>query len=154
MIAKLNVGFAKIGKKSSAAKNSDLMSLVDSLSFRRSITSDWPKKVVVREFVIGINNKEPFESFQANFWWKFGRDQYDLPTRVVSFNMEIVPCTLFNLTRMVANPDKWVHLSPKKGDKRDIPSKFLLKDSDKGTNFPAKVMFSGCDWVHLIKRDS
>ena len=116
----------------------------------RSITTSWANEVRVKEFIIGLDTEEMFDIFRANFWRWYGNDQNNLPTGVVSFDNESVPCRLYDIARIASNPDKWVLLDGNKGDTSDITSENMLEKSDKGANFTAKFMFGGSDWVHLI----
>ena len=120
----------------------------------RSITTSWANEVKVKEFIIGLDNNEKFDTFWADFWRWYGKGQNDLPTGVVSFDTESVPCKLYDFARIASNPGKWMLLDGNKGDTSDILSENMQDKSDRGANFTAKLMFGGSDWVHLISFNS
>ena len=74
----------------------------------------------MKEFVIGLDTEKMFESLRAAFWRRYGRDQDDLPTGVVSFGTESVPCNISDLARIASNPVQWVSLESEKGDTNGV----------------------------------
>ena len=116
----------------------------------RSFITTWTKEVRAKEFVVALDNKEKFKTFRADFWRRYGEDQNDLHTGVVSFDTKSVPCKLYNLARIASNPGKWMLLDGNKGDTSDISSENMPDKSGKGVNFTTKLMFGSSDWVHLI----
>ena len=120
----------------------------------RSITSEWATKVSVKEFVIGSGSEDQFGSFKANFWRRYQRDQEEFQTGVISLDNESVPCTTYDVVRIAENPDAWIPLTTMKDDDRAIPVRNKPAKGDQGYQFPAKIMFGGSDWVHMISFNS
>ena len=122
----------------------------------RSITSEWASKVTVKEFVVGYDSEEKFGSFKADFWRRYQRDQDEFPNGVISFDTESVPCTTWDVVRLVENPEEWVPLTTLKEKEglQVIPVINKPSGMDTGYQFPAKIMFGGSDWVHMISFNS
>ena len=126
----------------------------------RSITPEWASKVIVKEFVVGYDSEEKFGSFKADFWRRYQRDQDEFPTGVISFDTESVPCTTHDVVRVAENPETWVPLTTLKEKEglHVIPVSNKPSEKETGYQFPAKIMFGGSDWVHMIsfnaKKDS
>ena len=123
-------------------------------SNNRSITSEWANRVSVKEFIIGSDSEEKFTSFKANFWRRYQRDQDEYQTGVISLDNESVPCTTCDVVRIAENPNVWVPLTSSRNDDQAIPVKKMPVKGDLGYQFPAKIMFGGSDWVHMISFNS
>ena len=124
-------------------------SLVDSWRKTRAITRSWGRKCRVTEFVIGRDSEQDFKEFSASFHANFAADELEYPTHVVSFDVEEVKCTMYDEERM-SHGERTFTMSTEahKGD--PLPMEWGVDYNDHTKQFPAKIMFGGVDWVHII----
>jgi hypothetical protein len=107
----------------------------------RSITADWASKVHVKEFIVGHSTEEEFHSFRADFFRRHCRDQNELPTGVLSLDVEDVKAQVHDLYRMRTRVGEWLTLNG--SDNEPIYSDD--DDSERGFGFPGKIMYGGSD---------
>ena len=119
----------------------------------RGFTANYPSKVDVREIVAGVTPEEEIVKFAEWIESKIQDDNRQMPTNVISLDVEEIPITNFDYIRM-GMPQyigKEIHLTRKLGEYTEEEKELFEDRQDFNMNLPVKVMFgNGHSWAALI----
>ena len=129
----------------------------------RGVSYEYVQSLDVREFVVGVNTERDMVDFRK---WIFRNievgNEVDMDCSVLSFDVEEIPITLYDLKRMSDKSFRGTDLIIAKSlDVYKPQEAVLLQDPDTGRllkdewlNLPAKIMMGdGIRWVAMISFD-
>ena len=126
---------------------------LDAWRHDRSMNSNYPMAVDVREIIIGVTSEEEIEEFSKWVFEKIKEDETVMPTNTLSFDVEEIPITNFDFIRM-GMPEyvgKDIKLTRKLNAFTEDEAELFEDKTDRNLNLPVKVMFgNGITWAALI----
>ena len=117
---------------------------------RRGISTEWKNGVEIREFIIGVDSADDLVEFEAFVQEHLREDARRMPTSVLSFDVEVISVTLYDLLRMgsLNHRDTHIYLT------HDLEKNEAGETCDKKEPFPAKVMWgNGVQWCAILSFD-
>lgn len=124
--------------------------LIDHWSHERGITKRILEQVEVKEIIVGRYSDTEIEEILSWFWEKYALDQSDLPTNVVSMDVEEIKATLYDTYRIAGRiPFKKGRLMSRK-EKPQIKG----QPEDGMQQLPVKVMIgNGVNHALMVSLD-
>ena len=121
----------------------------------RSLSYEWKRDVGVKEFIIGVSGDMDLCDVGSWFTYNHAKDQGNMPTGVVSLNVECIDITYFDLLRITSEAYHGVEfpLSAVLQQAKDLDQDIFQGKVDKWIKFPAKVMVGSYDWCIVLSFD-
>jgi hypothetical protein len=152
-----------VDSKSSNGWNVPSGNVLDIWKEARGVSLEYLESLDVREFVVGVNDERDMAVFRK---WIFNNievgNEVDMDCSVLSFDVEEIPITLYDLKRMSDQSFRGTEFIIAKHLNRYKPHEaVLLQDPrtgemmrDEWLNLPAKIMMGdGVRWVAMISFD-